>query len=267
MSSNRTADRTQPDGSGRTRPAATSVACATVLSPESRRGRRSSFSYLLHAHCTRVRTVRLGAPVISPQNLSPAFAPRPLARPNVVISSNSLSCPSCHTVDPLLEKEVVDSVHHGNKKAAFYSDFLVPDKPSNGLEPLTPSLPWRLTCSAAGRSRRASCLALRVFMPFGGSRGPVPGASPSNPETTKNCPQDLSPRCCLVGQQLVVCSASDGARALGGSSCRQRYRARRLHPPLVHPRRAHASQDGGEHASGAAGAGARRARPEDLFED
>jgi hypothetical protein len=49
--------------------------------------------YLLQAHCTCIPSVRLGEPVISPQNLSPAFAPRPIARANVLISSNSLSCP------------------------------------------------------------------------------------------------------------------------------------------------------------------------------
>ncbi len=41
--------------------------------------------------------------------------------------------------DPLLAKEVVQSVLIGNKKAAFCSGFVVPDKPSDGLEPSTPS--------------------------------------------------------------------------------------------------------------------------------
>jgi hypothetical protein len=45
------------------------------------------------------------------------------------------------TTDPLLVKEVVHSVHHGNKKAIFCSGFVVQKKPSDGLEPSTPSLP------------------------------------------------------------------------------------------------------------------------------
>jgi hypothetical protein len=39
---------------------------------------------------------------------------------------------------------VVRSVQYGNKKAAFCGGFVVPDKPSDGLEPSTPSLPWNL---------------------------------------------------------------------------------------------------------------------------
>jgi hypothetical protein len=42
-------------------------------------------------------------------------------------------------------REVVNSVHHGNKKAEFCSGFAILNKPSDGLEPSTPSLPWRFS--------------------------------------------------------------------------------------------------------------------------
>ena len=46
-------------------------------------------------------------------------------------------------VDPLLAEEVLRSVRSGNKKAAICSGFVLLKEPSDGLEPSTPSLPWR----------------------------------------------------------------------------------------------------------------------------
>jgi hypothetical protein len=40
-------------------------------------------------------------------------------------------------------KEVLSSVSSGNRKAAICSDFVLLKEPSDGLEPSTPSLPWR----------------------------------------------------------------------------------------------------------------------------
>ncbi len=40
-------------------------------------------------------------------------------------------------------KEVLSSVSSGNRKAAICSDCVLLKEPSDGLEPLTPSLPWR----------------------------------------------------------------------------------------------------------------------------
>jgi hypothetical protein len=40
-------------------------------------------------------------------------------------------------------------------------------KPSNGLEPLTPSLPWRISSSAVRRRRRAARLVLPAFTRLG----------------------------------------------------------------------------------------------------
>ena len=51
--------------------------------------------------------------------------------------------PNTTSIDPLLVTEVLYSVHHGNNKAAFCSGFVIANKPSDGLEPSTPSLPWR----------------------------------------------------------------------------------------------------------------------------
>jgi hypothetical protein len=43
----------------------------------------------------------------------------------------------------LLSRVMLCGVGYGNKKAAFCSGFVVPQEPSDGLEPSTPSLPWR----------------------------------------------------------------------------------------------------------------------------
>jgi hypothetical protein len=49
--------------------------------------------------------------------------------------------PNTTSIDPLIVREVLHSVHHGNNKAAFCSGFVITNKPSDGLEPSTPSLP------------------------------------------------------------------------------------------------------------------------------
>lgn len=71
--------------------------------------------------------------------------------PRVRLSTGSepVDAPSTNP-DPLLAREVLCSVHLGNKKAAFCSGFVVPEEPSDGLEPSTPSL----TMEVQGRSRR-----------------------------------------------------------------------------------------------------------------
>jgi hypothetical protein len=70
-------------------------------------------------------------------------------------------------------------------------------KPSAGLEPATPSLPWRLKRLPAGRRRRASLLVLLGSMRLGCPFRPGASTPPSNPESPRTCPQDLSPGCCL----------------------------------------------------------------------
>jgi hypothetical protein len=56
------------------------------------------------------------------------------------------------------------------RKAAFCSGFVVPDKPSDGLEPSTPSLPWRFGGGTGGYGR-----ALAIM--FSLQVGPSPTAS------------------------------------------------------------------------------------------
>jgi hypothetical protein len=72
----------------------------------------------------RVRIVRLGLPVISPQNLSPAFERARSCDQTLCLPATLWVVRSGHTVDPLLGKEVVNSVHTGNKKVAFCSGFV-----------------------------------------------------------------------------------------------------------------------------------------------
>jgi hypothetical protein len=53
----------------------------------------------------------------------------------------------------LLCKEVLYSVSSGNKKAAICSGFVFLKEPSDGLEPSTPSLPWRIGTAVASSQR------------------------------------------------------------------------------------------------------------------
>jgi hypothetical protein len=55
-------------------------------------------------------------------------------------------------------REVLYSVTRGNKKAAICSGFVFLREPSDGLEPSTPSLPWRIRASAR---RPEQCLRAR----------------------------------------------------------------------------------------------------------
>jgi hypothetical protein len=89
----------------------------------------------------RVRIVRLGLPVISPQNLSPAFAARPLVRPNVVISSNSLGLSALATPSITSLTRRGSAVSITATKSLLLQRLRGSDKPSDGLEPSTPSLP------------------------------------------------------------------------------------------------------------------------------
>jgi hypothetical protein len=57
------------------------------------------------------------------------------------------------------------------QKAAICSGFVVSKEPSDGLEPSTPSLPWRFSASAAGRRNRASRLGFLVSVRLGGALG------------------------------------------------------------------------------------------------
>jgi hypothetical protein len=58
----------------------------------------------------------------------------------------------------------IHSGHRGNKEAAFYSGFVIPKEPSDGLEPSTPSLP----CAARGSQWQLTATVLACFCGFGG---------------------------------------------------------------------------------------------------
>ena len=66
-------------------------------------------------------------------------------------------------------------------------------KPSDGLEPSTPSLPWRLGPTAADRPRAARRLVFPASTRFSLPGLPLPWRSLSDPENPRTCPQDLSP--------------------------------------------------------------------------
>jgi hypothetical protein len=76
-------------------------------------------------------------------------------------------------------------------------------KPSDGLEPSTPSLPWRISSSAEGSRRPASRLVFRGSMRLRGSCRPLPRDALGGPEERGTCPQDLSPNRSLAGKRLV----------------------------------------------------------------
>jgi hypothetical protein len=87
---------------------------------------------------SRGKTTPDSVPKTCPQNARlGAWAPRV----RLSTGSEPVDAPSTNP-DPLLLREVLCSVHFGNKKAAFCSGFVVLEEPSDGLEPSTPSLPW-----------------------------------------------------------------------------------------------------------------------------
>jgi hypothetical protein len=97
-----------------------------------------------------------------------------------------------HGTLPILE--VLYGVVKGNKKAAVCSDFGSLEEPSDGLEPSTPSLPWRIRASATRQQNGlTSALSLqhsRFFCP----PHPFLEAPLNLPARPWTCPQDLSPR-------------------------------------------------------------------------
>jgi hypothetical protein len=71
--------------------------------------------------------------------------------------------------DPLLGKDVLRRVHRGNRKAAFCSGSVVSDKPSDGLEPSTPSLPWRFESVTRVHARPLASTFVLQIAPRGGA--------------------------------------------------------------------------------------------------
>ena len=83
---------------------------------------------------------------------------------------------------PALQREVAKS-----------RDFQGLLEPSGGLEPRTPSLPWRFWLAAGGRTTAACRLAFPAPAQFSLSVTPLSRRPLANPENTLTCPQNLSP--------------------------------------------------------------------------
>jgi hypothetical protein len=102
-------------------------------------------------------------------------------------------------------------------------------KPSPGLEPGAASLPWRLRPSAVGQSQRASRLVFGVVMPFSRSLSSCSRDALRDPETSRTCPQDLSPNRCLIRQQAdLEPGRCERPADPGGSTSRMRPRSTSL---------------------------------------
>jgi hypothetical protein len=166
--------------------------------------------YLLTLIARAYRPVRLGEPVIRPQNLSPAFVPRPIARGKIVISSNSLSCPlRPYRRSPPCEGGAPQCVRCGNKKAAFCSGFEIPCKPSDGLEPSTPPYHGGFALSICA----ADSLLWSAFdrkLKSSVARQFLPQIALNLPEKPRTCPQNLSPR--LGNSGSATAAVATGAR-------------------------------------------------------
>jgi hypothetical protein len=98
------------------------------------------------------------------------------------------------------DAEVLRGAEVGNKNSRFTGIFFV-SKPSGGLEPPAPSLPWRLEHSAAGRTKAPFPLAFRGSMRCCRPLRGVPSPDSRGPQEPGTCPQDLSPSWCRAWQR------------------------------------------------------------------
>ena len=64
--------------------------------------------------------------------------------------------------ETLPNEEVLHSVHRGNKEAPFYSGFVIPKEPSDGLEPSTPPNHGSSEAATAYTSDLAGTYALQI---------------------------------------------------------------------------------------------------------
>src|ERR687892_590786 len=83
------------------------------------------------------------------------------ARGGSLVSAGARECPPVPKCTRLVPAETRNLAIAGNTTCPFAGLLC---KPSDGLEPSTPSLPRRFSCRAAGRGRRASRL---VFLHLG----------------------------------------------------------------------------------------------------
>jgi hypothetical protein len=66
-------------------------------------------------------------------------------------------------------------------------------EPSDGLEPSTPSLPWRIRAVGEGWRNSACYGVFPAVKPFRAPGAPLPRRALRLPEKPRTCPQDLSP--------------------------------------------------------------------------
>jgi hypothetical protein len=78
----------------------------------------------------------------------------------------------------------------GNTACPFAGLFF---KPSDGLEPSTPSLPWRTRAAGEGRNNSACLHVFPATALFRLPAVPLPRRALTLPEKPQTCPQDLSP--------------------------------------------------------------------------
>jgi hypothetical protein len=85
-----------------------------------------------------------------------------------------------------------------NRNLAFAGNTICPFagllcKPSGGLEPPTPSLPWRIRAAGEGRSNSACLYLFPATAVLCSPAAPLPRTTLTLPEKPRTCPQDLSP--------------------------------------------------------------------------
>ena len=140
---------------------------------------------------------------------------------------------------PEADREVLHAAR-GSRRTGRFAGIYLNREPSDGLEPSTPSLPWRLTYSAPGRRRRASRLALVDLCAFAALLDLCPETPRKSLRTPvpvpKTCPQDavwlgsqISPVVVMLagGSQgvrvrftLSEVGVTSGAASAGSGSCR-----------------------------------------------
>ena len=93
-------------------------------------------------------------------------------------------------------REVLRDAGSDNRTGQFAGDFLLLE-PSDGLEPSTPSLPWRVRAAGGDRGTALVCRISLLTTCFRRQPHPGPGAPRRSLRTPrpvpKTCPQDLSP--------------------------------------------------------------------------
>jgi hypothetical protein len=117
-------------------------------------------------------------------------------------------------------KEVLDGVDRGNKKPPICGQFLCRREPSDGLEPSTPSLPWRFRAAGGGLRNSACYGVFPAATAFRLPDAPLPPRALSLPERPRTCPQNPSPRRARPSRWWTPSAKRPEARSKGAfTSC------------------------------------------------